>query len=224
MRVSYALLQTSLTPPSLEALERAFSSGRGLTPADARFVAGDAFGMLARDLSEEDALFLQGTLSAEGIEVEVVPETDIPKLPDPRMFRLAQSTDEAFVIYDALDRPTSIPWASIRLIAAGYDQKEIKLELILGDCEGRLATSVDKLHFNRMPQYRDPRDPKNIGASFVYFVRDLEAHAPQALRNRAAAFLTADELTGDITEGITYPRPGAYLEEMLWLLWRARKS
>lgn len=222
--MSYALLQTSLTPPPLDALERAFASGRGLTPADARFVADDAFGMLARDLSESDALFLQGTLSAEGVQVVVVPESDLPRLPDARLFRLAQCTDDALVIYDALDRPTSFPWASLRLIATGFDQKAIKLELVIGDAEQLLTTSIDRLQINRMPQYRDPRDPKNIGASFVYFVRDLETRAPHALRNRAAIYLTKGELEGDITAGITYPRPGAYLEEMIWLLWRARQG
>jgi hypothetical protein len=75
-----------------------------------------------------------------------------------------------------------------------------------------------------MPQFQDPRDPKNIGASFVYLVRDLAARAPNALKNRAAFYLTKGELEGDITEGITYPRPGAYLEEILWLLWRARQT
>jgi hypothetical protein len=224
VRVSYALLQTTLIPPPLAALERAFATGRGLTPADARFVADDAFGMLARNLSESDALFLQGTLTTEGIEVMVVPENDLPRLPDSRIFRRAECNDDALVIYDALDRPKTIPWASLRLIATGFDQKAIKLELIIGDAEEMLTTSIDKLHFNRMPQYHDPRDPKNIGASFVYFVRDLEAHAPNALRNRAANFLTKNEIEGDITEGITYPRPGAYLEEMIWLLWRARQG
>lgn len=90
MRVSYALLQTTLLPPPLAALERAFATGRGLTPADARFVADDAFGMLARNLSESDALFLQGTLTTEGIEVMVVPENDLPRLPDSRIFRRAE--------------------------------------------------------------------------------------------------------------------------------------
>ena len=172
----------------------------------------------------DDALFLQSALVAEGIQVLVVPESDLPRVPDHKLFRLLTCSEETLVVYDALERPASIPWPALRLITAGYDQKEIKLELFVGDGEMRFTTSVDRLLFNRMPQFQDPRDPKNIGASFVYLVRDLAARAPHALRNRAAFYLTQGDLEGDITAGITYPRPGAYLEEIIWLLWNARKS
>ena len=85
--MSYALVQTTHARPPVEALERAFASGRGLTPADARFVADDAFGFLARDLELDDALFLQQSLGAEGIEVQVVPESDLPQMPEAKLFR-----------------------------------------------------------------------------------------------------------------------------------------
>lgn len=65
----YALVQTTQSRLPLEALERAFACGRGLTPADAKFVADDAYGFLARDLSLEDSLFLQNSLATEAIEV-----------------------------------------------------------------------------------------------------------------------------------------------------------
>ena len=56
--MTYALLQTSLNPPPLDALQRAFKAAQAfsVSAADAMFAADDAFGILARDLPEQDAL------------------------------------------------------------------------------------------------------------------------------------------------------------------------
>jgi len=58
--MTYALLQTSLNPPPLDALQRAFKAAQAfsVSAADAMFAADDAFGILARDLPEQDALNL----------------------------------------------------------------------------------------------------------------------------------------------------------------------
>lgn len=220
--MAYALLQTTLSRPNVEALERAFATGRGLTPADARFVADDAFGILARDLSLDDSLFLQQSLGAEGIEIEVIPESDLPRLPDPQLFDFVEGTIEGLVIYDPLERATTVPWASLSIIAAGFDQRELKLELIVGDAETRYLTTLERLRFDRMPQYVDSTEPDNTGESFRRLVRDLICHSPVALQNQAAKVLGQSTLEGDITGAITYPRPMAYTEELVWLMWRIR--
>lgn len=220
--MAYALLQTTLSRPNVEALERAFSTGRGLTPADARFVADDAFGILARDLSLDDSLFLQQSLGAEGIEIEVIPESDLPRLPDPQLFDFVEGTTEGLVIYDPLERTTTVPWASLSIIAAGFDQRELKLELLIGDAETRYQSNLERLRFDRMPQYVDANEPDNTGESFRRLVRDLIEHSPVALKNSAALVLGQASLEGDITGAITYPRPMAYTEELVWLMWRVR--
>ena len=220
--MAYALLQTSLTRPNVEALERAFATGRGLTPADARFVADDAFGILARDLSMEDALFLQQSLGGEGIEIEVTPESDLPRLPDPQLFDFIESSTDALIIYDPLERTVRVPWASITVIAAGFDQRELKLELVIGDAETRYQSNLERLRFDRMPQYIDPSEPENTGESYRKLVRDLIQHCPIALQNQAAHVLGQRNLEGDVTSAITYPRTMAYTEELTWLLWRVR--
>lgn len=222
--VPYALLQTSLTRPDVEALERAFSTGRGLTPADARFVADDAFGILARDLSMEDALFLQQALGAEGVEIEVTPESDLPRAPDPRLFDFVECAPDALVLYDPLERVTRIPWASVTIIAAGYDQREFKLELQVGDAEARYKSNLVRLCWNRMPQYIDESEPENTGESYRRLVCDLIGHCPVALHNHAARRLGQKDLAGDVTAAITYPRPMAYTEELTWLMWRVRNA
>ena len=222
--MAYALLQSHLKRPNVEALERAFASGRGLTPADARFVADDAFGILARDLSLEDALFLQQSLGAEGIEIEVIPESDLPRLPDPVLFDFVECTTETLVIYDPLERTTAIPWAAVTVLAAGYDQRELKLELLVGDAEQRFVSTLERLRFDRMPVYIDASEPDNVGESFRRLVCDLSGHCTVALQNQAARLLCDGDLSGDITGAISYPRPMAYTEELVWLMWRVRTS
>ncbi|MBX3734172.1 MAG: hypothetical protein KF791_16475 [Verrucomicrobiae bacterium] len=220
--MAYALLQTELSRPDVRALERAFASGRGLTLADARFVADDAFGILARDLSLEDALFLQQSLGAEGIEIEVAPESDLPRLPEPRLFDFAACTPEHLVLYDPLGRPTDVPWDQVTVVAAGFDQRQLKIEIIVGDAETRYQSTLDRLQFDRMPAYIDDSEPDNRGESFRKLVRDVVLHCDGAHVNQAARLLAGGNLEGDVTRDITYPRPMAYTEELVWLLWRAR--
>ncbi len=221
--MKYALVQTTQTRPALDALERAFACGRGLTPADAKFVADDAYGFLARDLAEEDALFLQNSLATESIEVQVVPESDLPRVPEPKLFDFAELELDALVIYDPLDRPTRVPWSDIRVVAAGNDGRGFGLEIIVGDSEIRFSTNLDRLQFDRMPHFFSPSEPDNVGEAYRQLVAEIVHRCQGGVPNRAAHFLAQDNLSGDVTEAISYPRPGAYLEELTWLLWRLRQ-
>jgi len=219
----YALVQTTQSRPPLEALERAFACGRGLTPADAKFVADDAYGFLARDLSLEDSLFLQNSLATEAIEVQVVPESDLPRLPESKLFRFAELQPDALVIYDPLERPARVPWEAIRVVAAGNDGKAFVLEMIVGDAEMRFSSTLDKLQFNRMPHFFNPSEPDNVGEAYRQLVAEIVHRCSGGVPNRAAHLLAQENLAGDVTEAISYPRPGAYLEELTWLVWRLRQ-
>lgn len=217
----YALIQKTLIRPSVEALQRAFASGRGLTPADARFVADDAFGLLARNLDLDDALYLQGSLGHEGVEVDVAPESELPRLPEPVLFTVLHGTDEKLVVFDAVGRATEAPWSEVSVICAGFDQREFKLEIFVHGTEQRFLSTLDRLMFDQMPEFTDPNEPDNLGEKYRNLVNCVVTHCPKALSNRAATVLGQAGLVGDITEAISYPRPTAYAEEQTWLLWRA---
>jgi len=222
--VAYALVQSSMTRPSVEALERAFACGRGLTPADARFVADDAFGLLARNLEWDDALFLQQSLSTEGVEVEVIPESDLPRIPHARLFTYLQCEDGRLVFFDALDRPLETSCKEVAVICAGFDQREFKLDVFLNTESQRLSATLERLKFERMPEFTNPSEPYNVGEKYRNLVRSLVKACPNARPNRAAAILAQPDLSGDITKAITYPRPTAYTEEQTWLLWRLQTN
>jgi hypothetical protein len=213
-----------MTRPAVEALERAFACGRGLTPADARFVADDAYGLLARNLELEDALFLQQSLATEAVEVEVVPESDLPRIPDAQLFNFLHCVDGKLVLFDALERASEAPCEQVSIICAGFDQREYKLEIFVQPDLQRFSVTLDRIMFDRMPEFANPLEPDNIGEKYRNLVRHLVQTCPQALTNRAAQTLAQDDLTGDVTEAITYPRPTAYAEEQTWLLLRSRST
>lgn len=220
--MTYALLQKTITPPPVDALQRAFKAGatQSLSAADAIFAADDAFGILSRDLPENDALSVAGALAVEGVEVEVVAERDLPRLPDPQFFLSTQFSETHIEFFDAREKGESAPWAALTLIAVGFDQRDVRLELIFGEATVRYFTTLERFHAHHSPE----ASGRFATERFVSLVRRLAEQAPDALRNRGTALLLAGSAGDRIEELVAYPRPSAFVEEMTWLLWRAGRS
>lgn len=218
--MTYALLQTTMNPPPVDALQRAFRDSRSLSSADAVFVADDAFGMLARDLPEDEAQSIAAFLAGENITVDLVAEHDLPRLPDAQFFLSAQLNESTVELFDALERSEAIPWGALRLIAVGYDQREVRLELVAGDALLRYTTTMARLHFHHAKEVVGRSQAEKL----VAFLHKLREHAPQAWLNRGAQALLRDDAVERVEDLTAYPRPSAFHEEMVWLLWRARKA
>src|SRR5260370_38237511 len=77
----YAVMQKSLEPPSVEQLKAAFRDVPGLTEVDAHILGQDAFGILVKHFTFENATALQTALAAQGVETEVLEEGLPPELP-----------------------------------------------------------------------------------------------------------------------------------------------
>src|SRR4051794_33090931 len=96
----YAIVQKSLDLlPTVEQLRNAFKGIPGLTSADAVILGKDAFGIVVKRFSRENAIKLQAALLAQGVETEVVEETGIPGLPPGKNVNRLDCTPEALVIY-----------------------------------------------------------------------------------------------------------------------------
>jgi hypothetical protein len=109
------------------------------------------------------------------------------------------------------------------VVAAGNDGKAFLLEVIVGDAEMRSSSALDKLQFNRMPHFFNPAEPDNVGEAYRQLLAEIVHRCPGGVPTRAAPLLAQDNLAGDVTEAISYPRPGAYLEDLTWLVWRLRQ-
>jgi hypothetical protein len=216
--MTYALLQTTMTPPPVEALQRAFRSSDALSAADAVFVADDAFGILARDLPADEAQNLAASLAAESVAVDLVAERDLPRLPDAQFFASTQFGPDTVKFFDAREQTHEVPFRLLRLIAVGFDKKEVRVELIFGDAVLRFHSTLDHLHFQQTPEVHG-RSP---GENLVQWIRELVKRAPHAVLNRGAGNLAVGENIEHVEDFVGYPRPGAFVEEIVWLLWHAR--
>lgn len=220
--MTYALLQTSLNSPPLDALQRAFKAAQAfsVSAADAMFAADDAFGILARDLPEQDALNLAGALAAEEIPVEVVPERDLCRLPDASFFLSAQFDGPRITLFNAREDSQIAPLAALSIIAVGYDQREVRLDLIFGEATVRFFTTLEKFHSHHSPEVAGRFPAERL----AQFVRELTARAPHARRNRGTDLLLSANPGDRLEDLVSYPRPSAFIEEIVWLLWQQQRS
>ena len=115
----YCLLQTDCAAPTADQLKRSFKSLKTLTEADAIKLAGEACGILMRNLSLTDARVLQRALQGEGVPTELLDATRLPKLPDAKFVRRLEIQPQALAIFDPLGRIVPLPWQHLTLVAAG---------------------------------------------------------------------------------------------------------
>lgn len=218
--MTYALLQTSMTPPPIEALQRAFRSSDSLSAADAVFVADDAFGILARDLPGDEAQNIAASLASENVAVELVAERDLPRLPDAQAFASVQMREDCIRLFNAREDGTDIPYKGLRLLGVGYDREDVRFEIIFGDAVLRFNTTLSNLHFHHNPEFNG-RSP---GENLLLLVRRIRQLAPHIVLNRGAATLCSGAPVEHVEDFVSYPRTSAFFEEIIWLLWHARKA
>jgi len=117
--IRYAVMQTTMEVPPVDALRRAFRSVRSLVDSDADTLAQDAYGILVKTLSLDDATTLQGALRREGIETALLPAQLLPQLPAAKYVRRIELGQDVLLIHDPLGKPFPVEWRHLMLIAAG---------------------------------------------------------------------------------------------------------
>lgn len=122
--MAWLLVQRSLTPPEIELVQRAFQSTGIFHTLDAVSFVKDAFGVLAKGLEDYPAKQLQNALAVQGVEVDVVDESEWPKLPPAKRIVRASCWAEGFEPLDPLGRPLSVPWTEIVAVSAGLVRRE----------------------------------------------------------------------------------------------------
>ncbi|MDB6067832.1 MAG: hypothetical protein JWR26_4040 [Pedosphaera sp.] len=115
----YAVMQKGLEPPTIAQLKNAFSRVPNLTAFDANSLCKETFGMIVRNFKADQALALQAGLKAEGIETEVVEESQLPLLPVAKTIRRIEFAPDALMIYDPLGQKFPVEWGHVLLIGAG---------------------------------------------------------------------------------------------------------
>jgi len=233
----FAIMQRELLTPSVEHLARAFRSLPNLTALDAQTAANDAFGILWRGLDVEGASAMQDALMKQGIEVEVVEESELPVLPPSKVIKQIEFLPGQLSMYDPMGRIFALPWSDLMLIAAGNvrlrdykgkghgpaeaahnhesmrgdDALHLMLELVLAGGVARYSMIADEFVFNHL----GAQLTKETARNFELVVRELSEYAPHAGLNRGAFLICQNE-----KEIFTYPNKAAFFEEISWFLWR----
>lgn len=117
--MAWLLVQRSLTPPEIEPVQRAFQSTGIFHALDAVSFVKDAFGVLAKGLEEHPAKQLQMALATQGVEVDVVADSEWPVLPPAKRIVRAACWAEGFEPLDPLGRPLHVPWDQVLAVSAG---------------------------------------------------------------------------------------------------------
>ncbi len=245
----YAVLQTDLNPPAIDQLRRAFKSVPELTAGDAFILGNDAFGILVKDLSEEQAGALQGALRIEGIESEIVDHTLLPLLPQTHIVRRMECSPEHLLIFDPLGRAFPLEWQHVMCIATGavrlseFVQRQHQVQPVTRRRAPEEPAYETRTHEERRFHLLGEiiitgaalrysftadkfnfaglgdRNMENTVANFSLFVRDLIQFSPRAVLNRGAEALRANA-----TGILSYPSKNAFYEEIVWMLWQMKKA
>src|SRR5205814_1514814 len=96
----FAVLQKDSASPTADQLKRAFKSFHTLTDADAVRLSVTAQGILMKSLDSDAARAFQKALQAEGVATAVVPENDLPRLPEGRSLQRLEPSPQAFTVFD----------------------------------------------------------------------------------------------------------------------------
>jgi hypothetical protein len=115
----YAVVQTELSELTPDILKPAFRAVSGLTEFDAVNLSEKAFGIIAENLSREDATVISNALLSQGVQTEIVDQQTLVALPPAKGLRNLQCMEEGMVITESLSLPTTLEWSHVVLVAAG---------------------------------------------------------------------------------------------------------
>jgi hypothetical protein len=248
----YAIMQHDLETPSTEKLVRALRVLPQFAPFDAETIARDAYGILVKNLSQKDAERLHRALQEEGVFNAMVDERELVPLQDGFRLVKAALSDDALVIYDALQRPQRLQWSQVVMIAAGcvetshFQRVETERVVYRGGPRGGampIVTTDVSYHEQMLPKcvveifVAASPARHHIAAddfSFDYLGKRLQkgpvdnylALVEDLLRYAPNAILNrgASLMKEEPGTILQYPGKHAFEEEIVWHLWHARRA
>lgn len=245
--VKFAIVQKERAIPAPDQWKRVFKSFSNLTDADAMRLAVGARGLLMRRLSSDAARALQAAFRDEGIDVAIVSENALPKLPEAQSLHRLELWPQALTVYDPVGHPASFPWNDISVVAAGatphvqLNKTQTEFVRLLRDngSRSRLKPTPDSDHsFASAPQFLVELIVGNgarryeIDATQFHFRRVIDRPGlaleekfiwlvRQICREAAHADLNhgARGLVAGRETVPAYANRQAFTNEIIWLLW-----
>ena len=247
----HAVLQTDLNPPGHDQLLRAFRTVPGLTPYDASILGHDAFGILVKNFSAEQAAALHGALRSEGVETEIVEQSLLPEVPPAKTVHRLECQPEHLLVFDPLGQSFPLEWRHVFLIAAGavrvskFVRREVKRPVRRYHGSGHVSEEVESDSVTREERnfhllgeiiiagaalrYSFAADKFNFGCLGARRTDSLVGNFGLFLRDlaqfapHAGLNRGASGLVRETPEIFSYPTKNAFHEEIVWMLWQMKK-
>lgn len=248
----YAILQKDLSIPTVESLKRAFQGSGFLTALDAHTFAKDAFGILVRNLHQDQAAQIHRSLLEQGIDNEIVPEKSVPKLPETKFLSRVDCLDQHLLLYDPLGRAIPLNWGHLMVIAAGSMDRRFLKRITVDRPRTPLLEALDLVEAPRAETVLRPANERalvvdlilnravlmySISADRLQFnylgerksrnLRENYTTFVKDLVDRAPQALLnrgAMMIRDHDDPSFLYPTRNAFTEEILWLLWQQRRT
>jgi hypothetical protein len=248
--MNWCVLQQDVRPVGAEQLKLGFARLRRFSDTDAIRCAREAYGILVRNLTQEEAMVLKNALQGAQISTHACPESSLPKLCDPKFVRRMEFSDQAMVIYDPLGRALPIPWDQVSLISAGairhFQMNQIVTYEAAADSDGFAG------EFETVRDVRTKMDPtlrlvldifiagggmrfQVEGENFMYgyIIKEpvlepsekFQRLATQLCQRATKAFLNRGAI--QVQNGacpVVYATRGYFADESTWLLWKSQRK
>lgn len=248
--MSYAILQKTAEPFTLEQLKLACRGVPGFTEMDAPMLSKDAFGIIAKGLEWEAASAFVSSLEAQGVEAEAVDEADLPQLPPNRQVHRMDCLPEALMLYDPVGRSFPLEWKNVMMIAAGRVKmsdfntvmmnlpKQVGREIMMVPQpmtkEERVEHLLLEIIITRgVLRYTVCAD-KPGGFFFQYLgdrrVRDLTVNFNMVVQDlvkyapEAILNCGATRIRDTPDQRFAYPSKTAFYQEITWMLWQIQRQ
>jgi hypothetical protein len=249
----YAVLQTSLDQPiSREALEAAVMATEGLSKPDCARLLHGLFGIIAGNLSQTDALALQAALRARNVPTEVVDESVLPVLPQPRRVRALKLAEAGVVLTDLYGREELYESGRIVFAAGGSlshlrSIQDQRLETVYvpggrGGASDTRAVVVTDHHFENLPEFRlelflpvdSPRVQWVLAKDSVITVNDAHVRLRDGDQLASLLCTLGNALSPEQTnlgikntlsgQAFVYPSVQAFEQEIIWSLYQMTRK
>ena len=249
----YAVLQTSLEQPiDRETLEEAIMATEGLAKPDCARLQKESFGIVARGLSQDDAIALQAALQARNVPTEVLDESALPALVEPKRGHALKLAQAGVVVVDLYDRETLYEWEHIVFAAGGgllhlrsiQDQK-LKDVYVLGGYGG--SSNIQSMivtghHYENLLEFRlelflpvkSPRVQWVLTKDSMIIVNNehlrlRDGQELAQLLSRLGSALAPEQVNTGIKkvmagEEFVYPSIHAFEEEIIWSLYQLMRG
>lgn len=248
----FALVQRSLDAGiSREDMEEASRAVPAVARADCARLHRDLFGIVVRNLDEENARTFSAELRSRGLETDVVPDADLPRLVPSRRGRGLEIGSRGGVVEtDIYGRATEHPADVWVFAAAGYvvrqaEKKETRLRapnrpvISRGHIRPQVLEIVSKTRWEEERTFHlecfFAREPMRVewgvddrGGLLLEgrVLRLREADRLHGLVERIRSRLPANRLNRGVSMGLeaapVYPGLRAFEEEVIWHLYRLR--